>query len=48
MKAQKCILILHGSSRQINTGEFPSIAKAKKWISLCWDRPYTIVKIKTK
>lgn len=46
MKSQKCVIRLHGSSREIVTGEFDSIAKAKKWVRECWDRPYTIVKIK--
>lgn len=46
MKAQKCRLILHGSYREINGGTFDSIAAAKKWVNKCWDRPYTIVKIK--
>jgi hypothetical protein len=36
---------LHGQTREILTSEFSSIAKAKEWIRLCWDRPYTIVKI---
>jgi hypothetical protein len=46
MKAQKCKLRLHGSYREILTGEFESIAAAKSWIRVCWSRPYTIVKIK--
>jgi hypothetical protein len=46
MKAQKCKLRLHGISREILTGEFDSIAAAKRWIQVCWSRPYTIVKIK--
>jgi len=48
MKKQKCQLILHGSSRQLHGGEFESISAAKKWVSECWSRPYTIVKIKSK
>ena len=47
MKAQKCKIRLHGSRREILTGEFESVSAAKKWIRDCWDRPYTIVKIKT-
>jgi hypothetical protein len=46
MKAQKCKIRLHGISREILTGEFDSISKAKEWIRTCWKRPYTIVKIK--
>ncbi len=46
MKAQRCKIRLHGISREIVTGEFDSIAAAKRWIQDCWDRPYTIVKIK--
>lgn len=46
MKAQKCKIRLHGISREILTGEFDSIAEAKRWIQMCWFRPYTIVKIK--
>jgi len=46
MKAQKCKIRLHGCRREILTDEFESIASAKKWVRECWDRPYTIVKIK--
>ena len=46
MISQKCFIRLHGISTEILTGEFESIAAAKKWIALCWDRPYTIEKIK--
>lgn len=46
MKPIKCKIRLHGVCREIITGEFESIAKAKKWINDCWNRPYTIVKIK--
>lgn len=46
MKAQKCIIRLHGIRRETVTGEFESITAAKRWIQSCWDRPYTIVKIK--
>jgi hypothetical protein len=46
MKAQKCKIRLHGIRREILTGEFPSISAAKKWIRDCWERPYTIVRIK--
>jgi len=45
MKPIKCKIRLHGSYREILTGEFKSIASAKKWISKCWNRPYTIVKL---
>lgn len=46
MKAQKCRIRLHGMRREILTGEFDSIAEAKRWVQSCWSRPYTIVKIK--
>lgn len=46
MKAQICVIRLHGSSREILTDKFPSITEAKKWVKSCWNRPYTIVKIK--
>ena len=46
MKAQKCKIRLHGSCTEILTGEFPSISAARKWVKECWDRPYTIVRIK--
>jgi hypothetical protein len=46
MKGQKCVIRLHGIRREILTGEFESVAAAKRWIQSCWDRPYTIVKIK--
>jgi hypothetical protein len=45
-KTIRCKIRLHGSRREILTSEFPSIAAAKKWIRECWDRPYTIVKLK--
>jgi hypothetical protein len=44
-KSTPCKIRLHGQTREIVTSEFSSIAKAKEWIKLCWDRPYTIVKI---
>ena len=46
MKAQKCWIRLHGIRKEIHTGEFDSIAAAKRWLNNCWFRPYTIVKIK--
>lgn len=46
MKAIKCKLILHGSCMQHDMGEFPSKSAAKKYVSECWDRPYTIVPLK--
>ena len=46
MKAIKCKLRLHGSYREILTGEFTSISKAKKWVKQCWFKPYTIIKLK--
>jgi len=45
-KAKKCVLILHGSFREFNMGEFPSMGAAKKYVNECWDRPYTIKPIK--
>lgn len=46
MKAIKCELILHGSCCEHNMGEFPSITAAKKYVNECWDRPYSIKRIK--
>ena len=46
MKSQKCIIRVHGLTKEILTGEFESIAAAKRWIEICWNRPYTIVKLK--
>lgn len=48
MKKVKCQIRLHGVRREILTGIFDSISEAKKWIRDCWDRPYTIVRIKTE
>lgn len=41
-KAKKCRLIFHGIRREIDMGEFDSIAAAKKYVRECWSRPYTI------
>ncbi len=46
MKAIKCRIRLHGCSREILTDIFPSINLAKKWIKDCWEKPYTLVKLK--
>lgn len=46
MEKQKCVIRLHGIRREILTGTFDSISAAKRWLDLCWIRPYTIVKIK--
>ena len=46
MKAIKCKIRLHGCRREILTDIFPSISAAKKWLSECWERPYTLVKLK--
>jgi hypothetical protein len=46
MKATRCQIRLHGIRKETLTSVFPSIAAAKKWIKECWDRPYTIVKLK--
>lgn len=43
MKAKKCRLIFHGVRREIDMGEFPSVAAAKRYVNQCWDRPYSIV-----
>ena len=48
MRKQKCIIRPHGMRKEIITGTFESISDAKKWIDLCWSRPYTIVKIKPR
>jgi hypothetical protein len=45
-KAKKCRLIFHGIRREIDMGIFESISHAKKYVSECWDRPYTIKTIK--
>jgi len=45
-KPIKCTLTFHGIRREIDMGEFKSIAAAKKYVSECWDRPYTIKKVK--
>lgn len=45
-KSKKCQLIFHGIRREINMGMFQSISDAKKYVSECWDRPYTIKIIK--
>lgn len=45
-KAIKCRLIFHGSTKEIDMGEFDSISAAKKYVRECWERPYTIKKIK--
>ncbi len=44
-KPIKCKLRLHGINREILTGEFESISKAKTWVRECWERPYSIVKL---
>ena len=46
-KAIPCNIRLHGSSREIQMNDFPSISAAKSWIDTCWNRPYTIVRKKT-
>lgn len=45
MKKVKCLLRLHGSYREIHLN-FDSIAEAKRYVKECWDKPYTIVKLK--
>ena len=44
-KPIKCRLIFHGSYKEINMGIFNSISAAKKYVSECWDRPYTIKRL---
>ena len=45
MKAIPCKIRLHGVRTETLSGEFTSIAEAKRWVALCWNRPYTIVKL---
>jgi hypothetical protein len=45
MKKVKCLLRLHGSYKEIHLN-FNSISEAKKWVKECWNKPYTIVKLK--
>lgn len=47
-KPIKCKLRLHGMTREILTGEFPSIKAAKDWLRVCWFRPYTLVRLKSE
>lgn len=46
MKQIKCKVRLQGGGEEIMTGEFESIASAKKWIAECWKKHYTIEKTK--
>jgi hypothetical protein len=48
MKPVKYTLILHRSFKQHDMGEFESITAAKKYVSECWDRPYSIKPINPK
>ena len=45
MKKVKCKIRLHGIRKETLTGEFPSIASAKRWLKDCWIRPFTIVRL---
>jgi hypothetical protein len=45
MKKIPCKVRLHGVRRETIV-EFESIEAAKRWLRLCWDRPYTIVRLK--
>ena len=45
-RAIKCRLIFHGVRREIDMGDFDSILKAKQYVRECWNRPYTIIKLK--
>lgn len=44
MKKIPCKVRLHGVRKE-TVIEFDSIAEAKNWLSLCWIRPYTIVRL---
>lgn len=44
-KGIRCMLLLHGCCKEINIGTFESKRAAKKYVSECWDRPYTIVPV---
>lgn len=46
MKAKPCILLFHTRCTQVEMGKFPSIRKAKIYVSECWEGPYTIIPIK--
>ena len=44
-----CILIFHGSFKQIDGGEHESKSSAKKHVTdINWNRPYTIIPLKQK
>lgn len=45
-KKQKCKVIVHGRRREINWGEYESIAEAKRGLKY-WDRPYAIIPLKS-
>lgn len=45
MQKNKCVIRLHGATREILTAPFESVTKAKEWVRNCWNRPYTIVNI---
>ncbi len=45
-KPIKCKLRLHGQCSEFTTSEFESISKAKQWVAECWDKPYTILRLK--
>jgi hypothetical protein len=45
MKKIPCKVRLHGVRKE-TVIEFDSIAQAKRWLALCWIRPYTIVRLK--
>lgn len=48
MKPIKCQLILHGSFRQFDMGEFPSISAAREYGKRNWRGPYTIKKLENE
>lgn len=45
-KKVKCQLIFHGAYKEIDMGEFVSIASAKRYAFKCWERPYSIRRLK--
>lgn len=45
MRKIPCKVRLHGIRKETII-EFDSIAEAKRWLALCWIRPYTIVRLK--
>jgi hypothetical protein len=46
MKGKPCILIFHGSCKEIRMGRFETITEARDYAKRTWDRPYSIKPIK--